>query len=129
MATLGTIHVLHEFDPFLAILEIYNKENYRALELTQIFRNICFAFVVTILILSNANTIFLASWYLLENRHTMGTVVVNAPILLTITAFFITIVDLTMTNRMIAEVISRLQKAIEQSEYRRPIKGAYLRFY
>lgn len=125
MARLDTIHVLHEFYPFLTILQTYNIENYRELKWLHILRNICFAFVVSSLIISNANTIFLATWYLLENRDTIGPVVVNAPILLTITAFFITIVELSIKNRMIAEVIIRLQKTVEKSEfYQRPIKSA-----
>lgn len=110
------MRVLDEFSPFLHLLQSYNTENYERQDWCRLSRRIISAIIVTIFILSMLNVVISAIWYLFENDATLDTVLISAPLLLTITGFFITIVVLIRKNRTINETIELIQKIVNQRE-------------
>lgn len=108
------ICVLKEFSQFIRVLQAYNSANFEKPHTTQFIKNVCFAIMETILILSMPNTAILAAWYLIEQGAPIPKVVVGTPILLSIIPYFVAILAFIIKNRWLIEALNQLQKVVDQ---------------
>lgn len=108
------ICVLKEFNQFIRILQPYNTENFKQPNRVQFIKNVCFAIVETILILSMLNVATLAAWYLVEQGAPIPKVAVGAPILLSIIPYVVAIVAFIIKNRCLIATLNQLQKVVDQ---------------
>lgn len=113
MESLDNMCVLEEFNQFICVLQAYNSENFERPHRRQFIKNVCFAIVETIFILSMLNTVTLAAWYLAEQGAPIPKVAVGVPILLSIIPYFVAILAFIKKNRWLIETLNQLQKVVD----------------
>lgn len=118
MGNFDRVRVLNELRPFLRLINAYNSDYFRDSNWRGSLRSVCIALCATIMICLIPIFISLGAWYLIENEAAMRKVVVALPILFTFGQTDATFVALILRHRIINETIDRLQKVVDQREFK-----------
>lgn len=105
------IRVLNEFRPYFRLLKTYNRENFGQRDWRSSY---IYAFITTLLVLSESLFILSGIWYLIENVGDLQKLVVSLPLVITLSQMDLTFITLITKNQMITEAIKRLQQAVDQ---------------
>lgn len=111
------IDVLSKLKPYLRLIKAYNIENFSHTNWQCLLRSVCNAFGATLIIISMPMFIILGTWYLIENDADLKKFVVALPLLISLLMMTLIFIALMVKNRVITEIIDRLQRTVDQSEF------------
>lgn len=114
MENSSKIRVLNEFNLPLRLLDAYNDEHFRHSAWQRNLRSVGIALLTTMLCVSQLTIFTLSLWYLIESDVDLGKFVAVTAILISLSQANVLIIALIMKNRIIREIIYRLQKAVDQ---------------
>lgn len=116
MSDSAGINVLNKLKPYLRLIQAYNHEHFHGHHWRTMVNSVIYAFCATVMIVLLPIFIMLAVWYLIENDADLIKVVIAIPLLATLLQMELAFITLIVKNRIVIEMIERLQQVIDKSE-------------
>lgn len=110
------IQILNALNPNFRVLRVYNSNSGRNHGISN-SKNVYFASTVVILTALTPFRVVLSIWHLMDTNAALQTFIITVPVLITVIQSLLTLIGLTMNNREIDEMISRIQSTINQRRF------------
>lgn len=110
----STIHVLHEFQPFLRIFIAFNRNKVRSTNYRDHLHHAFSAFSTVMLVIETPICIILSIWYQISKDVDMKGLIAVLPVLITLLQIELILVALMLKHRSIVDTIARVQKVVDQ---------------